>query len=379
MTETYVYNKEELVPGNRVCFLAAGPEIFPELLRLISQAKHRVFLQMYRFEDDTIGKKVAQSLIEAKERGCEVKLIYDHIGSFYTPRAFFSKMRAVGIEVLNYHSLFSIPLDLRMFKRNHRKFLLVDAEILMIGGFNIADDYVKSPLENGYHDVAVRIEGPACQQAYAYFKQVWNKKRVSLRLFNRTERRQEQRQQVFGKTQVLVAGNDHFLDRWRIRRDILYAFSQAREHIYIINPYFLPDPAIIRAILQAKNRGVEVEILIPRNSDIKALDLASTVVFHRLLKEGVGIYRWNGFTHAKAIEVDHMWSAVGSYNFDYRSVFHNLESMVYLADEAFSVTLGTYFQLMKSDAKRVTTSEWEDMRFLSKLSAKVIYRFRAFL
>lgn len=379
MFKEYLFAPQELVGGNRIDLCVGGPEIFSNLLSLIDEAKFRVAMEVYTFETDETGQKVRDALIRARARGCEVKLMYDGVGSVFTPLTFFNDLIQAGGEVLVYHALSYEKL--KIFKRNHRKIFLIDAQKALVGGFNIANAYAKSTLEGGMLDVAVKIEGPVCSQAWHYFDQVWSKsekKTLGAVIKEKFERRKNKRKFI-GNQNVQVVGNDHVLDRWRIRREILFTFSKAQKEILIMNPYFLPDPMVVRSLIEAKKRGVKVNVLIPSQTDVPILNLASQVVQRKLVERGVGVYVWPGFLHGKAIVVDDVWLSVGSYNFDYRSLFHNLELVVQAVDQTCAKALSVVIMNEISVSKKVTEKNWVALGRVGRFFARLLYRLRALL
>lgn len=377
MSQEYFFSASTVQTGNQVTLLSSGEEIFSEILKLIELAQFRIVLQTYYFEADEIGKKVALALVEAKKRGVDVRLMVDSVGSFFTPEKFFQDLKSKGVEVQYYHAIRFFKSQWKLFKRNHRKILVVDAEKSIIGGFNIADDYWKSPAQGGFFDLAVRMDGPASSHAWELFDLSWQGL-TDRRLFTKKDRRKKLRPQV-GEHPVLVLGNDHFLDRWKIRRELLYCFYKAKTSIDIINPYFLPDPGVVSALIEAKKRGVRIRILLPSFTDVTLIDLASKVIQHKLLGQGIEIYKWNGFIHAKMVLVDQLLASIGSFNMDYRSVFHNLEVNVHILDPLFATKVLDVFEAQVIWSKPVNASDWAKTGFAAKVLSRLIYRLRAFL
>ncbi len=377
-THQYVFDPSEAVSGNKVRILCDGPQIFEAIFDAIESARYRIALEIYEFAPDETGRKVRDALVSAARKGIQIKLIYDSIGSLFTDREFFSPLKTLGGEVMEYHPLKPWQPHWRWIKRNHRKMLIIDAERAIIGGFNISDPYRYAPDHMGYHDLAVEVKGPACGQAWALFHETWRKGEKP-KPFSGTDQRTRRRELLQGDQTVHIVGNDHFTDRWRIRRLILYAISQAKHSINITNPYFLPDPAMINSLVDAVRRGVHVRVLVPSKTDVGILDTASTLVQHRLVRKGVEVHRWPGFAHGKAIEIDRLWISVGSFNFDYRSVFHNLEIVVHATDEACGSRLRDILDADIRTSRQVHEQDWKQMPLVSRLLARLLYRLRALL
>ncbi|MCI5071993.1 phospholipase D-like domain-containing protein [bacterium] len=379
--DQYFYDKESLTVANTVEVLLGGEEIFPKLFELLKNARQSVCLQIYEFHDDDVGHQVAQELIAAAKRGCDVKVIYDYWGSILSRKSFFNKMENAGIDVKCYHSFLSKDVGKKFFKRNHRKTLVVDGSHAMLGGFNIGDAYVKSWQDQGIHDFSLIMHGEVCKQVYHYFDQVWKTKTFTSKFKHWVSKKKYKKNGLFkSKKLVKVLGNHHIYQRWRIRRDFLHAFKQAKKSIWIINPYFIPDKAIIKNLIKAVDRGVAVKIIVPERSDVRFVDYASKVVLYRLIEKGVEVYHWPGFSHGKAICVDQLWLSLGSYNFDYRSLLHNLELVAHTVDEECVKKFVTFYQnAIDQHCKQQSDAIWKNLSLIEKFFSIVFYRFRAFL
>lgn len=380
IAQRYYYDLESITKGNRVDILLGGEEIFPTLLGLIRDAKHRVYLQIYEFINDRLGQTVAHELMEAAKRGCDVRLIYDHWGSALSSNRFFQAMEKAGVKIKCYHSILSKDVGKKYFKRNHRKTLIVDSCHAMLGGFNIADKYAKEWRLGGIHDFSLLLHGPVCQKIYHYFDEVWQAQKLNLNRFKLIKKERRKKPRMFtGQQEVMVLGNNHFTYRWRIRRDFLHAFKQAKQSIWITNPYFIPDKAIIKSLIKAVDRGVDVKLIVPEKSDVRFVDYASKIVLHKIIKQGVKVYQWPGFSHGKAICVDKTWLSLGSYNFDYRSLLHNLELVAHTGDKACVERFVQFYQNALVTCKEQDDQLWQKMSILQKSISTFFYRFRAFL
>jgi cardiolipin synthase len=249
----YVEEPRALIAGNRVALLRNGAEAFPAWLAAIDAAQSRVSLEMYIFSDDAIGRRFAEALSRAAQRGVEVRLLYDFVGCRETPAVFFQRMRGFGVHVVGYHKYrFWRPRLWALLRRNHRKTLVCDGRIAFTGGINISDEWVsQADGGGGWLDAAVAVEGPAVAPMEATFLRTWNR-RAPKRM--RLDPEQLAPPQAAGGTALAVISNGERRDRFAIRRAALHAIRESRARILVANPYFVPDRGVLRALAGAAQR-----------------------------------------------------------------------------------------------------------------------------
>src|SRR6185312_13187001 len=304
------------------------------------QARHRISLEMYIFSDDVIGRRFAEALSRAAQRGVEVRLLYDFVGCRETPAAFFQRMRGFGVHVAGYHKYrLWRPRLWTLIRRNHRKTLVVDGRIAFTGGINVSDEWMSKPEGGGgWLDAAIQLEGPAVGLIESSFLRLWNR-RAPRR--TRLDPATLPRPAVAGTVPLAVVWNTLRRNRFTIRRWAVHAIRESRSRVFLANPYFVPDRGVLRALLQAAARGVDVRLLVPRESDVRLLDFATRAVFPRLLAGGARIFRSPVVTHTKALMVDDVFVSIGSYNFDHRSLAYNLEVVVNVVDPTCATEVAT--------------------------------------
>jgi cardiolipin synthase len=278
------------------------------MLGAIARAKKRVHLEVYAFAPLGVGARFVAALVQAAGRGVAVQVLLDGWGSARGGRAVAAALRAGGCDVRIYNRLLSLFIG--HFGRNHRKILLVDDEVAFLGGINIGDENVAARGRPGWADLALEIRGPPC----AYLGQTI---------------RRERRRSIDSSVHIYLSDLG---GGWRLRRRYLKAFASARERIHIAHGYFLPDRGIVRAIVAAARRGVEVRLLLAGRSDIPFSRAATRRLHRRLLDAGVSIHEWTeSVLHAKVATVDGRRLLVGSFNLDPFSLA-NLEALVEVAD-----------------------------------------------
>jgi cardiolipin synthase len=370
------------VPGNTVRFLRDGREAFPAMLEAIAQARRQVLLEMYWFDSDRVGRRFADALGQARERGVEVAVIYDAIGSISADRAMFSELEERGAHVLEYNPVapwrrrFSFG---RVSRRDHRKVLVVDGNVGFTGGINLANQW--APLEEegeNWRDDMMRIEGPAVDGLTRCFHRVW--RRHELPPLARLQAEPLERAPGQRLLPVRILGERYFRHRHEIARDYASRLYAAKERIYIANSYFVPDGSIRRALVRAARRGVDVRVIVPAHSDVEAVKFAARAQYPRLLAAGVRIYEWQeGMFHSKTATIDGSWCTTGTFNFDYMSIRSNLEVNASVLDSELARAVEASFE---NDLKRTREVDADELRFRplgERLLEAGFYRMRKFL
>jgi cardiolipin synthase A/B len=374
----YVEDPRALIPGNSVRLLRNGAEAFPAWIAAIDNAASRVSLEMYIFSDDGIGRRFAEALARAAQRGVEVRLLYDFVGCRETPAAFFQRMRGFGVHVVGYHKYrFWRPRLWSLIRRNHRKTLVCDGGLAFTGGINISNEWVsQAEGGGGWLDAAVAVEGPAAARVEATFLRTWNR-RAPRRM--RLDPDRLAAPAVAGGVALAVVSNSELRDRFVIRRAALHAIRESQRRILLANPYFVPDQGVLRALQSAARRGVDVRLLVPLASDSRLLDFATRAVFPQLLAATARIFRSQVVTHTKALMVDDAFFSIGSYNFDHRSLAYNLELVVNVVDPATATEVGTMLISDMAASEELTAVAFARRGWLVRLIERLAYGLRRWL
>ncbi len=374
----YTRSVYRLRRGNRIAVLQAGGETFPAMLRAIAGARRSIVLETYIFEDDRTGTRFAEALIERAKAGVTVRMIYDAMGSIYLAPAMPARLRAAGVEVLEYHPYQPWRKRFNINNRDHRKILVVDDEVAFAGGINLSDDYAAiADGGKGWHDVHCELRGPAVADLARLFRRTWlaeggkpypapppadehpvEPTNLACRVVDNAKRRR----------------------RGAIRRAYLTAFRAAREHILIENAYFLPERGMRRSLARAVRRGVEVSIIVPLRSDVRAIEYAGLYGYRWLARHGIRMLRWTGpMMHAKTVVVDGVWSTIGSYNFDARSLHYNLEVVVEIIDPGVGTEMERRFRADERNTTPYDEAAWRRLPWWRKALAWLAFRFRTWL
>jgi cardiolipin synthase len=357
--------------GNAVDLLVDGPAASDALFDAIDSATHHVHLEFYIYKsvhEGQAGWKLAQALQAKLREGVEICLLYDPAGSRSTPRSFFERLKAQGIRVLEYNPAnpFRTRTGWHPNQRDHRKLLIVDGRIAILGGIDISKHYAKhsyrevdahelDPRAGGWRDTDVRIEGPAVAALQRLFLQTWRMQKggaLAGDYFPAPEKRGDHRVRVLSArpAELPNAIHDAYLD----------AIRQARSRVHITNAYFMPDEQIAAALRQAAESGVDVKLVLPGFSDFAIVVHGQHYHYAKLLQAGVKIFeRQNQLLHAKTAVIDGCWSTVGSYNLDLRSMLHAAEVNAVILGKEFAGKMEAMFQEDLAQSKRVTLQQWQ--------------------
>jgi cardiolipin synthase A/B len=185
---------------------------------------------------------------------------------------------------------------------------------------------------------------------------------------------------VAGHARLCVLASSNRRGRKRIRRTHYHAMKRARERIWIAQAYFVPDRALRRTLRNAAKRGVDVRVMLPQRSDVRAVYWASRAMYARLLRGGVKLFEWAPtILHAKTVCVDGIWSSIGSYNLDWRSFLYNWELSLAIVDRTLAAALEKRFEADLESCVPVDPAAWPKRPFWHRLLEGFFYVFRRWL
>lgn len=376
----YTVRPEQLRIGNDLQVLRGdATEVYSAMLQAIENAESSVCLETYILACDQTGERFAAALRERARRGVAVRLIYDAVGSRGMESEFLERLEYDGVEIIEYHPLAPWKKRFGVFRRDHRKLLVVDDRIAFTGGFNISDTYLpKEQGGDGWYDVHCRVRGPIVHDLARLFRRVWVREGGHAYPVARPDGRVSQPE--CGSSLARVVDNRKVRQRWKIRRAYLHAINRARDTIHIMNAYFLPDRGIRRALRRAQRRGVRVRVIVPERSDIQIVGYAGRHMYRSLLEHGVEIVMWpDTMMHAKAAVIDSVWASVGSYNLDNLSLVLNLEVMVEVIDPALAAEADRCFVRDAESCIPLTVESLEQRPVVDKMLSWFFYQFRRWM
>jgi cardiolipin synthase A/B len=374
---------ERFVAGNRVELLRDGREAYPAMLEAIAGAEEQVLLEMYWFDSDRAGRRFADALCAAAARGVETVLLYDAVGSFGVDTGMFDELRHAGVKVAQFGPIAPwrrrFRLD-RLTRRDHRKILVVDGEVGFTGGINIADAWLSTDEGGGgWRDDMVRVEGPVVRGLIALVLSAW--RRAGGVPVSRT--RPSHHGSAFagpGKQSARVISESYLRNRHQIASAYVSQLYHAKKTAWITNAYFVPDPTVMRALTRACDRGVDVRVLLPAETDVEIVRHASRATWGRLLRHGVRIFEYErSILHSKSAVIDGRWSTIGTFNFDYLSLRWLLEVNLCVLDEEFGSTMQRSFLRDLEQSREVDLRTHRFRPLGDRLLEMILYRFRKFL
>ncbi len=368
-----------LLPGNEIVPLWGGGEAFPLMLAAIRGAQRSVHLETYILRADAVGERFADALRDRARSGVTVRLIYDAVGCLGLPAEFLRALGQAGVEILEYHPLRLWGQGSLFTRRDHRKILVVDDRIAFTGGLNIGQEYAATD-EGGHdwYDIHCQVRGPAVGDLSRLFRRVWIREGGRPYPSSASGRQRHHAGASVGPCLVRVLDNRKFRKRLVIRRAYLHAINRAQHTISLMNAYFLPDRGICWALRRAVARGVRVRVVVPEVSDIPVIGYASRHLFGDLVRWGVEVLYWpERMMHAKTAVIDSVWTTIGSYNLDSRSLHYNLEVALEIVDPDLGKTMQANFARDAAECQPVSLSTWSRRSWADKAVSWLSYQLRS--
>jgi len=343
--------------GHSIELLRSGENFFATCEKAIDEAKSYIHFQTYIVDDDTTGNRITNALIRAAKRGIRVYFLLDAYGGSSFSKNLIAKVEKAGI----FFRLFSPQLITRGFQlslRLHHKVILVDGEIAIIGGMNIADRYHGNDKIKEWLDFAILIKGPECAHILFILKRLWNKTFIS--------RKESSRERVHFPVEynenikVKVLQNNWARNKIEILKSYRSALKHAQDHMIIFGSYFLPGRNERRLLRNASRRGVNIKIVLASESDEPVFKRATNFLYDFILRNNITIYEYlPSNLHAKVATVDGNWSTIGSYNMNHLSDYGSVEMNADILDTGFAEQFERILQgIIEKDCRKVSFEEY---------------------
>ncbi|MFP5519543.1 MAG: phospholipase D-like domain-containing protein [Bdellovibrionia bacterium] len=375
-------------------FYSTGDQYFSAVLDEIRKAQVTVRLETYIFSLDPMTEEILSALEEAQRRGVWIQILVDGFGSFSHLETLRNRCQKSQFQFKVFHPLPSrlkiVQKFLRIFttryafvfkkinRRNHRKQILIDDRIAFVGSLNLTEVHSHRHFgKTAWKDFGVRLEGPPLFLLERAFRNAWNiaesdtflKKLLRLQ-FDKT----------YDPRQALVRLNTSRRMRSRLKKDLVRRIEATTQKIWISTAYFLPRPRLLKAILNASKRGVEVQLLLPGISDAPVVKWASYQVLKKLLVNGVKIFEYQpAVLHSKYLVLDNHFATLGSTNFNHRSFLHDLELEAVFTESAHIRRVEAEFLLEKTFARELNILELKSWPWYLRLTSRIAYRMRYLL
>ncbi|MDR5907439.1 phospholipase D-like domain-containing protein [Franzmannia qiaohouensis] len=357
--------EQPIVAGNRIAMLEDGEAIYADMLDAIDAAEASITFETFEFWGEEAAGPFVDALVAAAERGVAVHALIDYVGSVAAASDKFERMQEAGVEVIRWRKPAWYELA-RFNHRTHRKLLMTDGRTGFIGGANITDSWLPDDDGQAYRDHHFRVEGPVVGNMQSAFVDTWLDASGRLLLGDAYFPELE----AEGELEAQMVTSTPREGRHRMRKMLMVAIATAEERITLGSAYFYPDEAFLEALIEARERGVEVNILVPGDSiDMGFVRHASVNRWRPMLEAGVAIHEYQpSMYHAKLISIDDRWASVGSTNLDNRSFRINKEGNLNVYDEDFAQRVR---ELVEDDirrAERYDLERWENRPWRKRLA-----------
>jgi cardiolipin synthase len=375
-----------LTKGNNVVLLADGQATYAAMFKALQHAKDHINLETYIMEDDDVGRKFADLLLQKQAEGIQVNLLYDSLGCMNTPVAFFQRLREGGVQVVEFNPINPLKAGEQwaLLHRDHRKILIIDGKVAIIGGVNISEVYSSRPFRRTqdtkapihWRDTDIQIRGPAVAEVQKLFLETWRTQKGP----NLSERNYFPDLKEEGRALVRVIGSTPGQTNRIPFVVYVSAITFAAHSIYMTNAYFIPDDQILKALTDAAGRGVDVKILLPGVTDSQLALHAQRYYYSELLKAGVEIYEHGtSLLHAKTAVIDKVWSTVGSTNMDHLSLLTNDEVNAVILNSEFALEMEKMFIRDLANSRQIQAAEWKKRPLFQRVRGWIVHIFSRWL
>ena len=357
-------NRAYPLSGNNVEIITDFQTMSDRLIADIGSARQHINMLFFKFEDDEVGRRIADALIKKAEEGVQVRLIYDDAGNLMVPRRFYKKLRNHGLQVRGFIKIFLPILSRDYNSRNHRKVVVIDGKVGYMGGMNIAQRYAEGLKWGIWRDTQIRIMGPAVSELQTSFLTDWK--------FTKGDTPDLGLMYPYnapcGNTlmQIVTGGP---MDKWNaMMQAYMTAIVSARSYAYLQSPYFIPPEPIMKVLQNAALGGVDVRVMIPYRGDKGVLPpWASRSYIKEALNAGIRMYLYRkGYMHAKTLVIDDSLVTIGSTNLDFRGFEQDFEINAFMYDENLARQQHDLFIEDQKDAELIDPLEWDKRPLLDK-------------
>jgi len=361
---TSTYLNSPVLQGGQVALLQNGDAFYPVMLDAIRKAKDTVNFEVYIFEPDEIGRHFMEVFMERARAGVEVRLMLDGIGGIKMTKRYRDELREAGVIVARFRP-FGLRNLVRIYKRTHRRAIVIDGRIGFTGGAAVAKKWKGNVTnQHEWRDSMTHVTGPMVAGIQTAFAASWvyctGEVLAGPRFFPAVDRESG----PFGLS-VVSSPSDALQP---IRLLFWISYSNARRRLWISNSYFIPDRRLRAAVIGRAKNGVDTRVLVPGNqTDAVPVQWAGRTYYEELLAAGVRIFEYEpAMMHAKTCVVDGAWSIVGSANLDERSMEINEENVLGIADQTFAQSIEEGLIADFARSREIKLEEWRKRSILHR-------------
>lgn len=338
--------------GNDVELLINGDQYFPRVFDSIRAARQEILIETFIIINDEVGQELKEALLEAAARKVRIEVTVDGYGTADLDSDYIDELTAAGVRLHIYDPKpRRLGMRTNLFRRLHRKIVVVDGEIAYMGGINFGADHLPGKDEMAKQDYAVRVNGPIVNDIRSAAKALLLKHHAAQRFLDLPAVTSSA-----GMTEMLVAVRDNHDHRTDIEAQYIGAIRSAKRRLVIANAYFFPGYRLWRELRNAAHRGVEVTLILQGRPDMPWVRMFSTSLYSDLIRDGINIFEYiERPLHGKIAIVDNEWSTVGSSNLDPLSLSLNLESNLFVRDAGLNQQIYEHLaDLIDKSCQRVT-------------------------
>jgi cardiolipin synthase A/B len=350
-------SRHDYKSGHSIELLRSGENYFNACEKIIFEARNYIHFQTYILDDDETGRHFVNALCNAAKRGVRVYFLLDAYGGGSLSKDLIKTIEEAGIFFRMFSPIF-ISKGFQLSLRLHHKVLLIDGEIAIIGGMNVANRYHGTTKLREWLDFAILLKGPECSHVLFILKRLWNKAFIS-----KKERSLEtvHNPVTYGDNiRVKVLQNNWYRNKIEILKSYRSALKHAQNRMIIMASYFLPGRNERKLLRNASRRGVNIKVVLSAESDAPVFKRATNFLYDFILRNNIKIYEYlPSNLHAKVATVDGFWTTIGSYNMNHLSDYGSIEMNADILDSGFAEKFEALLQdIIEKDCRQVTFEEY---------------------
>ena len=370
-------NGQSLQTGNQIDVLVNSNSAFAAVYEAIGNAKEFIFVQFYQIQVDSMGLGFLDLLVSKAKEGVRVYVLFDALGSYQLKNTQLREYRRKGLKIHRFLEVHPIKRRFQINWRNHRKLIICDGEVAFTGGFNVGEMYLEGPdpARPKWFDLIFRVRGSAIADLTDIFAEDWHftsGKAIPADLMGKRDASRSA--PVNGQNLMQVISSGPSENNAPFYSTLISLIYEARNRVWIMTPYFVPDKELLHAMRLAVARGVDLQVIVPKHSNHPITDSCAHSYFTELNNYGVRLLRYPyGVCHGKLVLADDDVILAGSSNLDYRSFYLNFETDLFMRDRVLAASVEQVIKSLASHCVHLAPSDVSN-RFLARLLFRRIMR-----